>query len=157
MNDDPLDALDKRIIHALQCDARKTSASDVADEVDVSASTVRNRIRKLEDADILMGYRPEVNYEKAGYQLRTLIVCTAPIPEREQLARDALEVPGVVAVREITTGTENVHVEAIGSDSDDLSRIGRDLDELGLEVVDEDLIRNEYERAFHGFDVDELS
>jgi len=42
--------------------------SDVADEVDVSASTVRNRIRKLEDADILMGYRPEVNYEKAGYQ-----------------------------------------------------------------------------------------
>jgi len=54
--------------------------SDVADEVDVSASTVRNRIRKLEDADILMGYRPEVNYEKAGYQLRTLIVCTAPIP-----------------------------------------------------------------------------
>jgi DNA-binding Lrp family transcriptional regulator len=154
MNDDPLDALDKRIIHALQCDARKTSASDVADEVDVSASTVRNRIRKLEDADILMGYRPEVNYEKAGYQLRTLIVCTAPIPEREQLARDALEVPGVVAVREITTGTENVHVEAIGTDGDDLSRIGQDLDALGLEVVDEDLIRNEYEHQFHQFDVD---
>jgi hypothetical protein len=66
-------------------------------------------------------------------------------------------VSGVVAVREVMTGTENVHVEAIGSDSDDLSRIGRDLDELGLEVVDEDLIRNEYERAFHGFDVDELS
>jgi len=128
--------------------------SDVADEVDVSASTVRNRIRKLEDADILMGYRPEVNYEKAGYQLRTLIVCTAPIPEREQLARDALEVPGVVAVREITTGTENVHVEAIGTDGDDLSRIGQDLDALGLEVVDEDLIRNEYEHQFHQFDVD---
>ncbi|MCU4800991.1 Lrp/AsnC family transcriptional regulator [Halobacteria archaeon HArc-gm2] len=154
MNDEPLDALDKRIIHALQCDARKTSASDVAGNVGVSASTVRNRIRKLEDAGILMGYRPEVNYEKAGYQLRTLIVCTAPIPEREELARDALEVPGVVAVREITTGTENVHVEAIGTDGDDLSRIGQDLDALGLEVVDEDLIRNEYEHQFHEFDVD---
>jgi len=154
MNDEPLDALDKRIIHALQCDARKTSASDVAGKVGVSASTVRNRIRKLEDAGILMGYRPEVNYEKAGYQLRTLIVCTAPIPEREELARDALEVPGVVAVREITTGTENVHVEAIGTDGDDLSRIGQDLDALGLEVVDEDLIRNEYEHQFHEFDVD---
>ncbi|SFS02480.1 transcriptional regulator, AsnC family [Halomicrobium zhouii] len=154
MNDEPLDPLDKRIIHALQCDARKTSASDVAGNVGVSASTVRNRIRKLEDAGILMGYRPEVNYEKAGYQLRTLIVCTAPIPEREELARDALEVPGVVAVREITTGTENVHVEAIGTDGDDLSRIGQDLDALGLEVVDEDLIRNEYEHQFHEFDVD---
>ncbi len=154
MNEDPLDALDKRIIHALQCDARKTSASDVAADVGVSASTVRNRIRKLEAADILMGYRPEVNYEKAGYQLRALIVCTAPIPEREQLARDALEVDGVVAVREITTGTENVHVEAVGTDGDDLSRIGQDLDALGLEVVDEDLIRNEYEHQFHEFDVD---
>jgi len=63
-------------------------------------------------------------------------------------------VPGVVAVREITTGTENVHVEAIGTDGDDLSRIGQDLDALGLEVVDEDLIRNEYEHQFHQFDVD---
>jgi len=157
MSEEPLDDLDRTIIYCLQEDARKTSASEIADKAGVSASTVRNRIRNLEESGILTGYRPEVNYEAASYQLQTLIVCTAPIPDREALAQKALEVSGVVAVREVMTGTVNVHVEAIGSDSDDLSRIGRDLDELGLEVVDEDLIRNEYERAFHGFDVDELS
>ncbi len=149
-----MDDLDRRIVHALQSDARKTSASDIADEAGVSASTVRNRIRNLEEQGILSGYTPEVNYEEAGYQLLTLIVCTAPIPDREELAREALEVPGVVAVREIMTGTENVHVEAIGTDGDDLSRIGQDLNALGLEIVDEDLIRNEYEHPFHEFDVD---
>lgn len=154
MSDEPLDDLDRRIVHSLQQDARKTSASEIADEAGVSASTVRNRIRNLEKGGIITGYRPEVNYEEAGYQLRTLIVCTAPIPEREALAQGALEVPGVVAVSEVMTGTQNVHVEAVGDDSDDLSRIGQDLDELGLEVVDEDLIRNEYEHAFHGFDIE---
>lgn len=156
MSDEPLDDLDRRIVYSLQQDARKTSASEIAEEAGVSASTVRNRIRNLEEAGILTGYHPEVNYEAASYQLQTLIVCTAPIPDREDLAQKALEVPGVVKVREIMTGTENIHIEAIGSDSDDLSRIGRDLDELGLEVVDEDLIRNEYERAFHGFDVESV-
>lgn len=156
MSEGPLDDLDRRIVHSLQQDARKTSASEIAERAGVSASTVRNRIQNLEEAGILTGYRPEVNYEAASYQLRTLIVCTAPIPDREALAKKALEVPGVVAVREVMTGTENVHVEAVGSDGDDLSRIGRDLDELGLEVVDEDLIRNEYECAFHGFDVGDV-
>ncbi|WP_265108610.1 Lrp/AsnC family transcriptional regulator [Halosolutus halophilus] len=156
MSEKPLDDLDRRIVHSLQQDARKTSASEIAERAGVSASTVRNRIRNLEETGILTGYRPEVNYEKASYQLQTLIVCTAPIPDREALAKKALEVSGVVAVREIMTGTENVHVEAIGSDGDDLSRIGRDLDELGLEVVDEDLIRNEYECAFYGFDVEDV-
>lgn len=154
MSEGPLDDLDRRIVYSLQQDARKTSASEIAERAGVSASTVRNRIQKLEKAGILTGYRPEVNYEAASYQLRTLIVCTAPIPDREALAKEALGVPGVVAVREVMTGTENVHVEAVGADGDDLSRIGRDLDELGLEVVDEDLIRNEYECAFHGFDVE---
>ena len=156
MNEEPLDALDKQIVYGLQQNARKTSASEIAERAGVSASTVRNRIRKLEEADILTGYWPEVNYEKAGYQLRTLIVCTAPIPEREELVQEALEVSGVVAVREIMTGTGNVHVEAIGTDGDDLSRIARDLDEIGLEIVDEDLIRSEYEHEFEAFDVDDV-
>ncbi|QLG49856.1 Lrp/AsnC family transcriptional regulator [Natrinema halophilum] len=156
MSDGSIDDLDRRIVHSLQQDARNTSASEIAKQAGVSASTVRNRIHNLEQAGVLTGYRPEVNYEAASYQLHTLIVCTASIPDREALAQQALDVPGVVAVREIMTGTENVHVEAVGSDGDDLSRIGRDLDEIGLEVVDEDLIRNEYECAFHGFSVEDV-
>jgi len=150
-----LDELDQRIVHALQRDARHTSASDIAAELDVSARTVRNHITRLEEQGIVTGYDATVDYEAAGYQLRTLIVCTAPINEREEIARAALEVPGVVRVREVMTGEENVHVEAVGVDSNDLSRIGRDLQEVGLQVADEDLIRNEYSTPFAEFAADE--
>ena len=142
----PIDDLDRRIIHGLQHDARHTSASEIAESLAVSARTVRNRIHKLEDAGVIRGYDVDVDYEAAGYQLHTLIVCTAPIHQREETARRALGVEGVVAIREVMTGADNVHVEVVGTDSNDLSRIGRDLNEIGLEVVDEDLIRNEYPR-----------
>jgi DNA-binding Lrp family transcriptional regulator len=149
-----LDELDFRILYMLQRNARDVSSGTIAEQADVSPSTVRNRLKRLEDTGIIRGYDADVNYERAGYQLYTLIVCTAPVRRREELAEAALDVPGVVRVKEVMTGEENVHVNAVGADSDDLSRIGRDLDELGLEVADEDIIRNEYTGPFSGFDVD---
>lgn len=149
-----LDELDRRIIYMLQRNARRVSSGDIAKRTGASASTVRNRIKRLEETGILGGYHAEVDYERAGYQLYTLIICTAPVRRREELAEGALDILGVVRVKEVMTGTENVHVSAVGKNSDDLSRIGRDLDELGLEVADEDIIRNEYVGPFSGFDVD---
>jgi len=151
MTDAALDDLDQFIVYALQRDARHTSASDMATEVDVSPSTVRKRIAKLEESGIISGYHVDVDYKGAGFQLHTLIVCTASIPDREELAMQAREIDGVVAVREVMTGGENVHVEVVGVDGDDLSRIGRELDSLGLHVEDEDLIRNEYVSPYEGF------
>lgn len=147
-----LDDVDRCILYSLQEDARNVSASTIAERLDVSARTVRNRIDRLEEAGVIQGYRLDVNYENAGYQLHTLVVCSAPISDREEIARDVLEVPGVVAVREIMTGDENLNVEVVGVDGDDLSRITRDLNDLGLEINDEDIIRNEYYRAYHQFD-----
>ncbi|WP_436926507.1 Lrp/AsnC family transcriptional regulator [Halosimplex amylolyticum] len=156
MADRELDDLDRAILHALQDDARKLSTSTIADRMDVASSTVRTRIRNLEEAGIITGYHADVDYEAAGFQLHTLIVCTAPVPDRERLAQEALEIEGVVAVREVMTGNENVHVEVVGRDGDDLSRIGRELDELGFEIEDEDIIRNEYVHPYSGFaDVDD--
>ena len=146
--DDGLDDLDRRILHALQRDARHTSATEIADEAGVAPSTVRKRIARLEERGIVRGYHVDVDYQRAGYQLHTLITCTASIDEREQLVRDALDVRGVVSVREVMTGDDNVRVSAIGSDHDDLNRIAQELSHLGLEVTDENLVRNEHVRPF---------
>jgi Lrp/AsnC family leucine-responsive transcriptional regulator len=151
MAETTLNEIDKQIIYRLQGDARHTAASEIAESLDVSARTVRNHIDQLEESGVIQGYDVNVDYEMAGYQLRTLVVCTAPIHEREAVAKRALEVPGVVGVREVMTGEENVHVDVVGADSNDLSRIGRDLQEVGFHVADEDLIRNEYSTAFAEF------
>jgi DNA-binding Lrp family transcriptional regulator len=148
-----LDELDRYIVHCLQDDARNTSSGDIAERMGVSSSTVRNRIHRLEEDGIITGYDASVDFEAAGSQLHTLIVCTAPIPQRNELARKALEIEGVIDVREVMTGEENVHVGIVGTDSNDLNRIGEELDEIGLEVNDEDLIRNEYTTPYEGFAV----
>ena len=146
-----LDYIDRCILYSLQEDPRRMSASTIAERLDVSARTVRNRITKLEESGVINGYRLDVNYETAGYQLHTMVVCTAPIEGREEIAKAAADIPGVVNVREIMTGDQNLLVEVVGTDGDDLSRITSDLDDLGVQVNDEDIIRNEYDSQFHEF------
>jgi Lrp/AsnC family leucine-responsive transcriptional regulator len=144
MTDGDLDTIDRQILAALQGKARHTSSSEVAEELEISASTVRSRLSKLEDREIIRGYYIDIDYDAAGYPLYTKIICTAPVAERDAIAKQAQEIRGVTAVREVMTGERNVYVNAIGTDHDDLNRISTELDELGLHVVDEQLVRDEY-------------
>lgn len=146
-----LDSVDKHIIYYLQQDARSTSSTDIAEKLELSASTVRTRLNKLEEIGIIRGYHIDIDYDLAGYPLYTKIICTAPVPARNELANEARDIPGVTAVREIMTGERNVYVNAIGKDHDDLNRISMELDALGLRIVDEQLIRDEYVCPYHGF------
>lgn len=138
-----LDEIDRRILHALMEDARNTSAAAVAEEVNVSGATVRNRIHKLEDAGIVRGYTTQVDFELAGGHLTNLYLCEAPIDQREALANDARAIPGVINVRSLMTGRRNLHVLAVGEDTSDLRRIARNLSALGIDIEDEDLVEEE--------------
>ncbi|WP_267640024.1 Lrp/AsnC family transcriptional regulator [Haloarchaeobius amylolyticus] len=151
MKDGELDSVDRAILYHLQQDARRTSSNDIAEQLDLSPSTVRTRLNKLEESGIIRGYHVDIDYDLAGYPLYTKIICTAPVPERDTLATKAREVHGVTAVREIMTGKRNVYVNAIGKTHDDLNRIASELDELGLDIVDEQIIRDEYVCPYHGF------
>jgi DNA-binding Lrp family transcriptional regulator len=146
-----LDELDRYILHELQRDARETSSKEIAEAMDVSPSTVRKRIDRLEDNGVIAGYHADVDYGKAGYQLHMQIVCTAPIPDRDDLSRRALDVRGVVSVHEIAAGEENLLVGVVAADNDDLTRIAGELSELGLAVSDERLVRNERSTPYRGF------
>lgn len=150
-----LDDLDMRIIHALQSDARRSSSRDIAAAASVSPSTVRKRIRRLEDDGVITGYRTTVDYERAGYHLHVRIVCTASIADSDDLADRGLAVPGVVSARTLATGERNVVFTAVGADGDDLTRIAADLSALGLTVVDEELVRRDRIAPFVGFASDE--
>ena len=151
MKDGELDSIDRHILYYLQQDARSTSSSDIAEKLDLSASTVRTRLNKLESSGVVRGYHIDIDYDLAGYPLYTKIICTATIPKRGELADEAREIRGVTAVREIMTGERNVYVNAIGRDHDDLDRVTKDLDALGLDIIDEQIIRDEYVCPYHGF------
>jgi Lrp/AsnC family leucine-responsive transcriptional regulator len=148
---DDLDDLDRHILYTLQQDARHTSSTEIATELDLSPSTVRKRIQRLEERGIITGYHLEIDYEKAGFPLYAKLICTAPIPDREELAQQALDIPGIAAVRELMNGHENIYINIVGVDHDDLSRITEELHDLGLDVLDEQIICHEYVCPYQGF------
>ncbi|QOZ48724.1 AsnC family transcriptional regulator [Bradyrhizobium sp. CCBAU 53340] len=60
-----LDAIDKKIIRALQCDG-KITIGDLAEKVGLSGSPCARRVRQLEDSGIIKGYAAIIDQEKVG-------------------------------------------------------------------------------------------
>jgi Lrp/AsnC family transcriptional regulator, leucine-responsive regulatory protein len=58
--------------------ARTTTAEEMGEKAGVSASTVRNRIERLENAGVIEGYHPHIDYEAANYQLHIFVICRVP-------------------------------------------------------------------------------
>ncbi|PSQ16368.1 transcriptional regulator, partial [Halobacteriales archaeon QS_8_69_26] len=50
-----LDNIDRGILYMLQEDARNTTSADIADKTGVSASTIRNRLERLEGDGVIRG------------------------------------------------------------------------------------------------------
>ncbi|WP_152041834.1 Lrp/AsnC family transcriptional regulator [Salinigranum salinum] len=146
-----IDEIDQLILFHLGVDARNTSAPTIAEEVDVTPATVRNRIRQLEEHGIIRGYHADIDYEAAGGKFTTQFTCTAPVSERSKIAADALTTHGVVEVRELLAGQENLIVTAVGEDTDDINRIAHQLSTLGVTIEREDIVQNESVRPYQSF------
>lgn len=146
-----IDDVDRGILYLLQREARDTTAQEIADTVGVSPSTVRNRIAQLESDGIIRGYHPEIDYEKANLPLRILFICTAPATDRTRLAREVLEVQGVIDMRELMTGRENIHIEVVGTSTTDITRITDAIHSLGLRIESSELIRQRRIQPFNHF------
>lgn len=138
-----LDRIDRRTIYALMQDARNTSAPAIAETVNVSAGTIRNRIDNLENHGVVRGYTAQIDFERAEGLSTSLFVCSAPVSKLEVLALEARTIPGVIHVRELLSGDRNLHVTAVSEDSDDRERIMAELSDLGLEIEADQFVRNE--------------
>ncbi|MCO8244599.1 MULTISPECIES: AsnC family transcriptional regulator [unclassified Haladaptatus] len=157
MSHDTLDDVDRGILHLLQEDARNMTTTEIGDAVGVSASTVGNRLQRLEEAGVIRGYHPQIDYHEAGFPLRVLFICTAPIPEREELAAEALDASGVVNVKEIMVGVQNLHVEAVATTREDATEVSKQLDDMGLDVVDQLLVKDEHMQPYDHFGQKDVS
>ena len=67
-----LDELDVSILRRLNTDARK-SFRDIARELRVSISTVSNRVKRLEQEGVVLGYVPVLDEKKLGYDVLAVI------------------------------------------------------------------------------------
>lgn len=67
-----MDSRDRKILALLERDAR-ASYSDIGTAVGLAASSVHDRVRKLEKTGVIRGYRAEIDFEKAGYPITAIV------------------------------------------------------------------------------------
>lgn len=147
-----LDDIDYGILFALQQDARSTSTAAIGDMVGVSASTVRNRIKRLEELGVIEGYTSKINYERAGFQLNTQFVCTVPTDHRNEIAKSIFEISGVVDIREMLAAERNLYVEVVATDTTHLATITNEISNHDAVVVGPELITNHFRKPFSVFE-----
>lgn len=151
MDEDPLDNLDRRILHLLQIDARGATDSKIGEETDVTGTTVHNRIKRLEEEGIIIGYNPEIDYEQAGYAMHVLFICSTDLSKRSEMAKEALDVRGVVNVREMLSGGENLHVEVVAESKSEVKESTEQLHEMGLSIVSSNILAEEHIQPWNHF------
>ena len=99
-----LDAIDVRILRVLASDGRCTMAA-LAREVGLSPPSVTERVRRLEEAGVIRGYRAEVNPAALGLHLAAYIRIR-PLPGQLRKVADVLNTIDAIVRCDRVTGED---------------------------------------------------
>jgi DNA-binding Lrp family transcriptional regulator len=116
-----MDALDQTLIGLLRQNAR-LSVADLAHKLKVSRGTVTNRIRKLEDQQVIVGYtvrlRPDANPERIRAWMGVMVEGN----QTRRVIASLLGEPGVAALHD-TNGRWDLLAELEAGSMNELSQI----------------------------------
>lgn len=122
-----MDAIDRKIIRALQQDARLTN-QDLAALVGLSASPCLRRVRRLEQDGILAGYTALVDQEKFGLPINVFVNIRLEKPSADTIRAFEKAIENIDAVVEcyLMTGNRDYLLRVVSSDLKSYEHLVRD-------------------------------
>lgn len=111
--------LDEKLVNALLDDGR-SSLRDLAEELDVSVTTVSNHLSDLDDKGVIKGYTPKVDYSALGYDVTAVIQLKVEGSAITSVADTLREAKQMVSVYEVT-GDHDVIAIAKFRDTDGMN------------------------------------
>ncbi len=127
-NERGLDDTAWRILDALQADSR-LSFSELGRRVGLSAPATAERVRRLEDAGIISGYRADLKLEKL-FPVTAIVRVSAPEEKCVQLGACVRELDCVVEWYRVT-GEDRLILKIVARSVTDLDEIVRTLARYG--------------------------
>ena len=109
-----IDRLNWKILKCLQENSRMSNV-EIGKRVGISSPAVSERIKKMEDAEIIQGYTAFISPFKAGYQLKALITMRAFMGMLKPFLEKVKTYNEVVNCYRIT-GNENFVMEVVLKD-----------------------------------------
>ncbi|HHT75210.1 MAG TPA: Lrp/AsnC family transcriptional regulator [Methanomassiliicoccaceae archaeon] len=130
-----VDDMNQRILKLLKMDGKMTYR-EIASKLRRSPSTVRDRIRRMEDYGVILGYATIVNNEQMGVHADAIVFANLSEGITTKELRKLQEVEGVMEVL-MVSGTKRVIIRIHATDNRALdSIINNEIIPLGLEEVD---------------------
>jgi DNA-binding Lrp family transcriptional regulator len=123
-----LDKFDVAILQELQADARLTNA-ELAQRVGLSAAPCWRRVRALEEAGYIRGYRAEIDREKIGLGVLAFVRLDAErnTGERTREMEEAIrKIPEIVSCHYIS-GTGTFELQVVSRDLESFSQFAREV------------------------------
>ena len=106
-----IDTLNWKILSCLQTNARQSNA-EIGRQVGISSPAVSERIKKMEDAGIIQGYKTWVSPFDTGYQLKAIITLRAFMGKLKPFLEKVTTYDEVLNCYRIT-GNENIVMEVV--------------------------------------------
>ena len=106
-----IDSLNWNILNLLQQNARISNAA-IGRKVGISSPAVSERIKKMEDAGLILGYNTIVSPFKADYQLKAIITLRAFMGKLKPFLTKVKTYDQVINCYRIT-GNENIVMEVV--------------------------------------------
>lgn len=112
--------LDRQLVNAL-IDNGRASLRSLADELDVSVTTVSNHLDELESEGIITGYSPNIDYDAIGYDVTAIIQLKVEGDAISEVSADLETANQMLSVYEVTGDFDII---AIGKyvDTDDMNK-----------------------------------
>lgn len=96
-----LDPINRRLIAALQADARLSTA-ELARRVALSAPAVAERVRRLEESGVITGYHAEVDPRALGYPIAAVVRVRPATQQLAKIRELAGRIPEVIECHRVT-------------------------------------------------------
>ena len=116
-----MDDTDRRLISLLRRDAR-TNVATLAAKLGVSRGTVTNRLRKLEDAQVIVGYTVRLRPDAEPNQIRAWMGVLVEGNHTRAVVASLLGDPGVAALHD-TNGRWDLLAELRAESMAELSKV----------------------------------
>ena len=122
-----IDNFDQKILQLLQQDAR-ISHAEVGRRVHLSQPAVSERIKRLEVAGVIRGYRADINPKALGYQITAMIRISTQ--QGRPYAEFVAHCPEIIDCYTVT-GEDGAVMRVLATDVEHLQRVINELNAFG--------------------------